>query len=96
MVRILKKLKERGVLNEPSPNHISARKSRRHRPYAVRKPKDYVAREPGGIVEVDILDVRPLPGLVLKHFTARDIISNRYLVKTDAVSRRSDLSGWRL
>ena len=38
--RILKKLKERGVLNEPLPNHISARKSQRQRPYAVRKPKD--------------------------------------------------------
>jgi putative transposase len=73
--RILGKLKERGVLNEPLPNHISARKSQRQRPYAVRKPKDYVAREPGDIVEVDTLDVRPLPGLVLKHFTARDVIS---------------------
>lgn len=73
--RILKKLKERGVLNEPLPNHISARKSQRQRPYAVRKPKDYLAKEPGDIVEVDTLDVRPLPGLVLKHFTARDVIS---------------------
>lgn len=73
--RILKKLKERGALKEPLPNHISARKSQRPRPYAVRKPKDYVAKEPGDIVEVDTLDVRPLPGLVLKHFTARDVIS---------------------
>jgi putative transposase len=73
--RILSKLKDRGVLNEPLPNYISARKSQRQRPYAVRKPKDYVAREPGDIVEVDTLDVRPLPGLVLKHFTARDVIS---------------------
>lgn len=73
--RILRRLKERGALNEPLPNHISARKSQRQRPYAVRKPKDYVAREPGDIVEVDTLDVRPLPGLVLKHFTARDVIS---------------------
>jgi len=73
--RILKKLKERGVLKEPLPNHISAKKSRRQRPYAVRKPKDYVVKEPGDIVEVDTLDVRPLPGVVLKHFTARDVIS---------------------
>jgi len=73
--RILKKLKERGVLREPLPNHISARKSQRQRPYAVRKPKDYVVKEPGDIVEVDTLDVRPLPGVVLKHFTARDVIS---------------------
>jgi len=73
--RILKRLKERGILKEPLPNHISARKSQRQRPYAVRKPKDYVAREPGDIVEVDTLDVRPLPTVVLKHFTARDVIS---------------------
>lgn len=73
--RILKKLKERGVLKEPLPNHISARKSWRQRPYAVRKPKDYVVKEPGDIVQVDTLDVRPLPGVVLKHFTARDVIS---------------------
>lgn len=73
--RILKKLKERGVLKEPLPNHISARKSQRQRPYAVRKPKDYVVKEPGDIVEVDTLDVRPLPGVVVKHFTARDVIS---------------------
>ena len=73
--RILKKLKERGVLKEPLPNHISARKSQRQRPYAIRKPKDYVIKEPGDMVEVDTLDVRPLPGVVLKHFTARDVIS---------------------
>ncbi len=73
--RILKKLKERGVLKELLPNHISARKSQRQRPYAVRKPKDYVAKEPGDIVEVNTLDVRPLPGVVLKHVTARDVIS---------------------
>jgi len=73
--RILKKLKQRGVLKEPLPNHISARKNQRQRPYAIRKPKDYVVKEPGDIVEVDTLDVRPLPGVVLKHFTARDVIS---------------------
>ena len=73
--RILKKLKERGELTEPLPNHISARKSQRQRPYAVRKPKDYVVKEPGDMVEVDTLDVRPLPGMVLKHFTARDVVS---------------------
>jgi len=30
---------------------------------------------PGDIVEVDTLDVRPLPGVILKHFTAHDVIS---------------------
>lgn len=73
--RILKYLKDRGVLKEPLTNHISARKRAQKRPYAVRKPKEYLAREAGDIVEVDTLDVRPLPGVNIKHFTARDIIS---------------------
>jgi len=73
--RILRRLKERGVLVEPVLNHISARKKIRIRPYAVRKPKDYKAKLPGDIVELDTMDVRPLPGVVLKHFTAYDMVS---------------------
>lgn len=73
--RIIKRLKDRGILREPVRNHISARKRSRIRPYATRKPREYVAEAPGDIVEVDTLDVRPLPGLLLKHFTARDVIS---------------------
>jgi len=73
--RILRRLKERGLLHEPVGNGICAKKLQRKRPYAVRKPKEYVAEAPGDIVEVDTLDVKPLPGVTLKHFTARDIIS---------------------
>lgn len=73
--RILTDLKRRGVLREPLPNFISVRKRHRQRPYGVRKPKDYEVKGPGDLVEVDTLDVRPLPGAVLKHFTARDVIS---------------------
>ncbi|MBM3949738.1 MAG: transposase family protein, partial [SAR202 cluster bacterium] len=32
-------------------------------------------REPGDLVQVDTLDLRPVPGVVLKHFTARDVVS---------------------
>ncbi len=73
--RILRRLKDRGVLKEPVLNSISARKQQCKRPYAVRKPKEYVAREPGDIVQIDTLDVRPLPGVVIKHLTARDVVS---------------------
>ena len=72
--RVLRRLKDRGVLQEPIPNHISARKRQRQRPYAVRKPKDYEVKAPGDLIQVDTLDIRPLPGVVLKHFTARDVI----------------------
>jgi len=73
--RILRRLKERGVLVEPLRTAISTRKRSPPRPYAVRKPKDYVAKQPGDIVQVDTLDLRPLPGMVLKHLGARDVVS---------------------
>ncbi len=73
--RILTQLRKRGMLAEPHASALSVRKRRRPRPYGVRKPKEYQAQEPGDIVQVDTLDVRPLPGVVLKHFTARDVVS---------------------
>ena len=33
-------------------------------------------REPGDLVELDTLDIRPLPGLSLKHFTAQNTVSH--------------------
>lgn len=84
--RILKSLKDRGILQEPLPNFISARKRQRKRPYAIRKPKDYNATEPGDIVEVDTLDIRPLPGLILKQFTARDIVSRWDVIKASSTA----------
>ena len=73
--RVLTHLKQRGILIEPVPHHISVRKRQRQRPYAIRKPREYAAKEPGDMVQVDTLDIRPLPGVVFKQFTARDSIS---------------------
>jgi len=73
--RILRRLRERRVLKEPIPNHVSARKRTRQRPFATRKPKDYRIKEIGDIVQLDTLDLRPLPGVLLKHFTAHDVVS---------------------
>jgi len=73
--RIIRLIKMKGILIEPRINAISARKRQRKRPYAIRKPKEYVAQKPGDIIQVDTLDVRPLPGVSIKHFTARDVIS---------------------
>ncbi len=83
--RIIKSLKDRGVLREPIRNCISARKRSQKRPYAVRKPKEYEAKVPGDIVQVDTMDVRPLPGVIIKHFSARDVVSRWDVV--DASSR---------
>ncbi len=41
----------------------------------MRKPKDYEPRRPGDLVELDTMDIRPLPGVILKQFTAHDVIS---------------------
>lgn len=72
--RILGYLKRKGELIEPRRRAISAKRKSR-RPYGVRKPKEYKVRRPGDLVEVDTLDVRPSPGVSLKQFTARDVVS---------------------
>ena len=73
--RILSYLRRRGVLIEPQIRRRAASRSRSLRPYAIRKPKDYLVQHPGDLVQVDTLDLRPLPGVVLKQFTASDVVS---------------------
>jgi putative transposase len=72
--RILAHLKRRGQLREPT-RGVGARKRPAARPYAVRKPREYAVAEPGDLVQVDTLDVRPWPGRTFKHFTARDVVA---------------------
>ena len=74
--RILVQLKRQGRLVEPPRTGVpGSRRALRPRPYAVRKPREYAASAPGDLVEVDTLDVRPIPGVVFKQFTARDVVS---------------------
>ena len=74
--RILTQLKRQGRLVEPPRSGVpGSRRALRPRPYAVRKPKQYAVSQPGDLVEVDTLDVRPVPGVIFKQFTARDVIS---------------------
>lgn len=79
--RILTYLKTHHHLSEPPVNPISAKKRSHKRPYAIRKPAEYQAKLPGDIVEVDTLDVRPLPGVAFKHFTAYDVVSRWNVVE---------------
>jgi putative transposase len=75
--RILVQLKRQGRLVEPPRTGVTgSRRALRPRPYAVRKPKQYAVSEPGDLVEVDTLDVRPVPGVIFKQFTARDVVSH--------------------
>jgi putative transposase len=74
--RILIHLKRQGRLVEaPRPGGKGSRRALRVRPYAVRKPKQYAVSAPGDLVQVDTMDVRPVPGMVFKQFTARDLVS---------------------
>lgn len=73
--RILADLKKRGVLREPLAQRMAGQRANRQRVYARRKPKEYQAKAPGDLVEVDTLDIRPIPGEIFKQFTARDVVS---------------------
>lgn len=73
--RILRDLRRRGRLHEPPRRPVAAGRRRPPRAYAVRKPREYRPLHPGDLVEIDTLDLRPVPGLTLKQFTARDLIS---------------------
>jgi putative transposase len=73
--RILDRLRRSGELREPRRRRINVRQRRWARPYAIRRPAGWVVERPGDLVELDTLDVRPLPGQVWKQFTARDLVS---------------------
>jgi putative transposase len=92
--RILTQAKARGVLREPPRTGISTRKRLWKRPYAIRKPKGYEVNEPGDLVQVDTLDVRPLPGMVLKHFTARDVVSRWDVIEAHTRATATTAAGF--
>lgn len=74
--RILSKLKREGRLLPATLNDPCITSRPQIRPYAVRKPRDYVVNAPGDLVQVDSADIRfDGSAQVYKHFTARDYIS---------------------
>jgi transposase InsO family protein len=73
--RILTRLKQRGVLCEPLRLRAAVFRRARLRRYGVRKPRQWRVTGPGDLVQVDTLELRPLPGVVVKQFTARDVVS---------------------
>jgi len=86
--RILGILQRTGELGEPRGWRISARRRSRPRPHAVRKPAGLLIERPGDLVQLDTLDVRPVPGEVFKQFTARDVVS-----RWDVLELRSTATG---
>jgi transposase InsO family protein len=75
--RVLTRLRTRGQLPIADLRDPWMGSRAQTRPYAVRKPKDYVPVAPGDLVQIDSADVRLLPdhGHWYKHFSARDVVS---------------------
>jgi len=92
--RILSHLKQRRLLIEPL-RLVAVSKRHQARPYGVRKPKEYQAREPGDIVQVDTLDLRPLPGVILKQLTARAVVSRCDVLEVHRQASARTTAGFR-
>lgn len=73
--RILTHLQRTHQLREPTSFAAWRPHARHKRPYAIRKPKDYVVDEPGALVQVDTMQLRPLPTTIRSHFTGVDAVS---------------------
>ena len=51
-------------------------------------------KEPGDLVQVDTLDVRTLPGIVLTHFTARDVVARGNVIEVHTRATATTDSGF--
>lgn len=87
--RILGYLTRTRQLIEPL-RRFSTRRRGWKRQYATRKPKSYEARLPGDIVQLDTMDVRPEPRIVLKQFTT--VVVSRWPVPTVASNATTNLA----
>jgi transposase InsO family protein len=86
--RILRRLRTTGQLLEP-PRRVRTGQRGWTRPYGTRKPADYAVTAPGDLIEVDTVDVRPRPGVILKHFTAADVVSRWSLAEVAGTATAS-------
>lgn len=77
--RILGSLKRRHLLIEPVTRRVRQRRSAR--PYATRVPKDKrTPTQPGEMIQLDTMHLRPLPGVERRQFTAIDVVSKHAVV----------------
>jgi putative transposase len=86
--RILAHLRRSGQLHYYC-RQVQMRWRRSQRPWATRKPKDYGAVVPGDIVQIDTVDLRPLPDKVFKQLSLTDVVSrwSALEVKSRATAR---------
>lgn len=72
--RILTDLKRRGRLSAAKAARLRPH-SRHARPYAIRKPKEHPVAQPGDLIQLDTMQLTPLPGVERRHFSAVDLLS---------------------
>jgi len=83
--RILGSLRRRLLLREP--HAVRVRQRRPVRPYATRVPKDKrQPTEPGALIQLDTMHLRPLPGIERRQFTAIDVVSRVAVVGVRATA----------
>jgi putative transposase len=89
--RILTEGKRRGLLVEPQrPAALRRRRRLWHRPWATRKPQFWPLRQPGDLVALDTKQIRPARGVLLHHFSARDVVSRWDVVQVHAKATALD------
>jgi len=83
--RMLASLKRRSLLREPHAVWVRARKTTR--PYATRVPTDKrQPTEPGALIQLDTMHLRPLPGIERRQFTAIDVVTRVAVVGVRATA----------
>jgi putative transposase len=83
--RLLASLKRRLLLREP--HAVRVRKPKPQRPYATKVPTDKrQPTEPGALVQLDTMHLRPLPGVERRQFTAIDVVSRCAVVGVRATA----------
>lgn len=86
--RILRYLKQRGGIVEP--HRRVTRQVRNTRPYAIRRPKGTAApSQPGDLIQIDTVHLRPMHGVELRQFSAIDVVTRLAVtdVRTSASGR---------
>jgi len=83
--RILGSARRRNLLIEP--HTVRVRHARAQRPYATRLPKaKRQPTQPGELIQLDTMHLRPLPNLERRQFTAIDVVSRHAVVGVRATA----------
>jgi len=92
--RVLSSLQRRGIITKVSLRDPWQRPRPLRRPYGVRKPKEYVARRPGDVVQVDTAYIQPCPGWNFRHYIARDVFTRWDVLEAHSRATANTVAGF--